>query len=532
MSSPLGLVSLNNFPRVDKKPDGREKAVGLSPENYTSIFNNNKFYYRPIESSNGISSKSGSIHGSGSSSGDDIYNTTTSSIIDYTGGIDSMRLRTQDFAYLRNYGVYPNNRLMVARRFKSPVEDDLTSVTQKPISTLVSWFEGEKPPLKISFGEEWENGQGNLVDLLSSVMGKNVGGGLKALDSFFKGGVPFSGFSEGLQYELLSQLGVTDKGLQDVPSGNPNLIQESKKRRLVGDGGGSTMKTTIDIQFETIYEQKFIGGSDPTLVYLDILNNILRFGSSESNFYINSKGGDMMRDFLEKFRKGKWVEAISVIVGSIVQVLSNVVEKLFDAVKAVGETVGTLLEGDGDPISNIVSSALESISGAIISKHRVEIGGIISSLTGEASTPWHIVIGNPKSPIFSSGDMYTQNVTIELGEVLAFNDLPSSIKVSFQLSNARNLGIQEIFGKFNAGKGRSYVNKDKSSLESPINEEDVDAALKQGRDNPNVKSGGDGILNRVDGDQDTVTEGAGEVSNNDSDVEEERTPGTETGGGS
>jgi hypothetical protein len=47
--------------------------------------------------------------------------------------------------------------------------------------------------------------------------------------------------------------------------------------------------------------------------------------------------------------------------------------------------------------------------------------------------------------------MYTTNVTITMGPQLAFNDLPSSIKVSFEISNARNLGMQEISAKFNSG---------------------------------------------------------------------------------
>lgn len=477
MPSPLGLVNSNNY------------RYSLEDGSYNSIFNKNKFYYRPITKNDG-SSKSVDIHGAGSSSGkNDIYNITTSSIIDYTANT-SMELRDQDFAYLRNYGVFPNNRLIVARRFQSPVEDDLTSVDQKPISTLVSWFEGEKSPLKISFGEKWENGQGNLVELLDSMLGnenKMLGGGVKSLDSFFRGGVPFSGFSEGLQYELLKGLGLTDKGLENVPSGNPNLIQESKKRGLVGDSGGSAMTTRIDINFETTYEQKFIGGNDPTLVYLDIINNILRFGGSESNFYINGKGGDLMRDFLNKFRKGQWIQAMSVIVGSIIDLMSNIVQKLFTAIKEITSAVASISQEGGDPISSIVTDAFSAIGSSVISKYRVQIGGIISSLTGESSTPWHVTIGNPKSPIFSTGDMYTQNVTIELGEVLAFNDLPSKITVSCTLTNARSMGIQEIFAKFNSGKGRSYVNLDKSVLETGVSAEEkkeIDKILSQ--ENPKV----------------------------------------------
>ena len=47
--------------------------------------------------------------------------------------------------------------------------------------------------------------------------------------------------------------------------------------------------------------------------------------------------------------------------------------------------------------------------------------------------------------------MLTKDVKITMGPQLAFNDLPSSIKVSFTLENARNLGMQEISAKFNSG---------------------------------------------------------------------------------
>ena len=77
-------------------------------------------------------------------------------------------------------------------------------------------------------------------------------------------------------------------------------------------------------------------------------------------------------------------------------------------------------------------------------------------MTGSNSTPWHITIGNPKKPIFSSGDMFTTDVKLTLGPILSFNDLPSSIKIEFTLESARDLGAQEIFNKFNNGSGREY----------------------------------------------------------------------------
>ncbi|CAG7580898.1 MAG: gp269 [uncultured marine phage] len=466
MPSPLGLVR-----------QGSGFSVSSSNGRYNSIFNGNKYYYRPASANDqNISAQSSVPHGGTNQGTGDLYNITTNSIIDYTANYSAMTLKPQDFAYLKDFGVYPNNRLVVCRRFKSPVEDDLTSTQQKPISTLITWFKGEKSPLKVSFGERWENGQGNLIGLLDKMFGTDkIGGGLSALDSFFQKSVPLPGFSEGLQFQLLKEMGMSDASLNNVPSGNPNLIQESKKRSLVGDGGGSGLDTDISIDFETIYEQKFIGSNDPTLVYLDIINNVLRFGSSESNFYLNGAGGDFLREFFDKFRKGQWLEALSMVLEKVIKVLASVTDQIFETIDDIADGANGGLSSDGftDTISTMLTGALSKISGAVISKFRVELGGVISSLTGGASTPWHVTIGNPKSPMFSSGDMLCKKVTLELGDVLAFNDLPSTIKINFTLENARSMGIQEIFGKFNTGKGRSYVNLDKTALETPVNPQEV-----------------------------------------------------------
>jgi len=81
---------------------------------------------------------------------------------------------------------------------------------------------------------------------------------------------------------------------------------------------------------------------------------------------------------------------------------------------------------------------------------------VIAAMSGEPSTPWHVTVGNPKKPIFSSGDMLCQKVNIEFGPTLAFNDLPSTIIVKFNLVGARTYGLQEVFEKFNNGSGRAY----------------------------------------------------------------------------
>jgi hypothetical protein len=65
--------------------------------------------------------------------------------------------------------------------------------------------------------------------------------------------------------------------------------------------------------------------------------------------------------------------------------------------------------------------------------------------------------------------MICSDVTLSVGKSLSFNDLPSHIKITLTLKNARNLGAQEIFNRFNTGKGRSYVRWQQSYVETSDN---------------------------------------------------------------
>ena len=101
-------------------------------------------------------------------------------------------------------------------------------------------------------------------------------------------------------------------------------------------------------------------------------------------------------------------------------------------------------------IDKLAGITIDTIKASVL-KYRVEVMGIVNALSGNPSTPWHITIGNPLRPVFCSGDMLVTSVVLKLGPILAFNDLPSSITADFTLTNARNLGMQEIMAKFNSG---------------------------------------------------------------------------------
>src|SRR5574343_651508 len=113
-------------------------------------------------------SRLGTIHS------DDTNDTSITSLINYTSKYQAMTLKAIDFAYLKNVGVYPNNRLIVARRFRQPVSDDLTTYRGKPISTLISWVNDGDDFLEVKFGEQWGRAEADLTGVLND-MGSEFG---------------------------------------------------------------------------------------------------------------------------------------------------------------------------------------------------------------------------------------------------------------------------------------------------------------------------------------------------------------------
>jgi len=402
---------------------------------------------------------------------DQVYDTSLLNIIERLSGTEG-QLRPADFAYLKDVGVYPNNRLMIARRFTKPHLDNIFGKVDKSLAMaiMIAWKPQTEPFLEINFGEEWVDADADFKNVLNSLgkdfLGKSLGdraGGLA-------GAVPLPGFTEVLQRQVLSAMGLMeDSDDTPLPSGNPNLIKEAKRRKTLGyEGAGSGLKCSVSIKMECEWEQKFLSGIDPTIVFQDILNKILVFGTSKSSNY------GLTPTFEKKVQQ--WTNDPALILTDMLEyiktALTGVVESIQKAIdglkpgdpkaedaakdKTESETLttlknaanGTILNKNGE---NIFSNILRRIVG----KYKIEIQGIARALTGAPSTPWHITIGNPLRPVFCAGDMYmSQDVTLTLGPTLAFNDLPSSIKASFTLQNARAWGLQEIIAKFNAGSIR------------------------------------------------------------------------------
>ena len=434
----------------------------------------------------------------------DVYDTSILNIVEKTAG-SAAALRPSDFAYLKNLGVYPNNRLIVCRRFGGPQIDNIFGIKSNPIVVLISWREPGTDFLDISFGEQWEAAQADFTDIVNGI-GQDI---LKMSPLGDAGGemfnaIPLPGWSETLTRIVLAKIGVYEKtaGGDRLPAGNPNLIKEAKRRKTVAQGeAGSGLDCKVSIKVTVEYEQKFISGIDPTIVYMDILQNALRFGTSPSDNYglRGGFGADIIAAVKNpKILLTKVVDALRNAVNEVKATVMKFFKEFVDeaaaasaeadaAVAAGGEEEDPEESGKPDPAelqkeadekkkaaedakkgSDLFTTFFDTIGSALsktVNKYEQAVKGVVYALTGMASTPWHVTIGNPLRPIFCSGDMYTTSVQLTMGSTLAFNDLPANIKIDFTLENARPWGLQEIMAKFNTGNVRSVnVVKDVSLL--------------------------------------------------------------------
>ena len=423
-----------------------------------------------------------------------VYDTSILNIIEQLAPTKAA-LRPADFAYLKNVGVYPNNRLMIARRFASPSNDNIMvpkgSSEIGSIATLISWVPEGTDFLDFSFGEEWMDAEADFKGILNS-----IGEDLKLNNLGGIGGaagnvVPLPGFTEIFQRQFLTKLGLfEDDASNTIPAGNPNLIKSAKRRKTIGySEAGAGLKAGISIKMNCEYELKYISGIDPSIVWMDLLGMILRFGTSSSENY------GLRKDVAAKLIG--WANSPDTLIRDVVNSIRNAIEKVVvEVTKAILAIYNKIVKGasalnvpETNPAAQPpsagsasvaaaeiqkkesldligkVQGVLKNISTGMIMKYRVKIIGIVNALSGLPSTPWHITIGNPMRPMFCSGDMLTESVSVKLGPQLGFNDLPTSITVEFTLANARPLGLQEIMGKFNSGYLRT-VDVQKSYYET------------------------------------------------------------------
>jgi hypothetical protein len=382
----------------------------------------------------------------------------------------SLRLKSSDFAYLRDIGVMPLNRLMILRRFSdgSYIKSDLNDCNAEPISVVVGWVKKDTNMLNFSFNEVWKRqGSDDMLHLLLNKMVKNeFGVDLSSL-------IPIPGWGNGFLFGILHRMGLTDYNAFNLPIGDPNVLKESITRPHEEFG----LESSFNFELETVYEQKYIAGIDPTAATLEILVNLLRMGTS--NVRTIGKTGSVLEKGLKRATENPssstaWSKLIGDVVMSFTEAINGA---LTDVETEIYSLINNKMISDDAPTTEtkkqtmgekstenlslfrnmlINNPIINSILASTLARYQWPLRGSIGMFTGEATTPWHLTIGNPYAPLLSMNNIYCKNVSVTFGKDMAFNDIPRTIEVKISLEQGRSLGKQEIYSFFGINYKRYY----------------------------------------------------------------------------
>lgn len=397
----------------------------------------------------------------------------------------ALRLKAGDFAYLKDLGVYPINRLWILRRFpdNAIVPNNLLAWGKavEPISTVVGWIKpkDEGDLLGLSFYESWTDQNETLDKILGNIL-KDMG--IPGSDKI----VSVPGWSQGLLWGMLKAMGLTDDyGIDVVPTGDPNVLRTSKMRDAMS--GQQALQSTLDLSLETSYEQKYINGIDPGMAMLDILGNLFKMGTSEQKFMLGNSPAlqKLIGATYGSAAEGKdnFVNFIQAMVKSFTDGITNFITQLTTSNEttttetpppaATGTTTSSVISGIPSVNSAGISSAFNTLSTALLTgtvfKFRWPLKGSIALMCGINTTPWHLTIGNPYSPIINVGNIWVKNVDVRLSNDMGFNDMPARINASISCGLGRPLGRSELEKMFNNGYKRVYAKSSLGEANFPTN---------------------------------------------------------------
>jgi hypothetical protein len=372
----------------------------------------------------------------------------------------ALALKPEYFVYLKYFRSYPANRLMILRRFSDPAPHDLfnSKVKMKPMSTLVTYLKEDEMPVKITFKENWKKIESDhtFFEVLQDVIGvhfDSIPGVGNIINKTSQ-----SPFAQDIFQKLAKDIGLTST---ENLYGDPNIIYESHIRDVSGKEVASGLTSDIAITFESDYVLNEINGVDAKAGLMDIIANIIKMGTSPEKFYLSGDGAEALRGLIKDFENGDG----GAMIGKIVDFFSDVLTSALDTIKttiAGGETNTGEVKGANQALINItgVSDIVSKNLKRRYARYKWQLTGLMGNMAGSATAPWHITIGNPKSPWFACGNLVIDNVELTPNSTLGYSDFFTELNVKITLKAARSMGSSGLTSLFNNGKGRIYDNPD------------------------------------------------------------------------
>jgi hypothetical protein len=407
-------------------------------------------------------------------------NPTVSKIIEKcnAGAGKSYKYEWSDFALCKYLGKIPNNHMITLRRFSFPIGDDimnlklpnkagdLVDVPQPDVARAITWMSettGNKLDeiLKFDYSYKWKAIEAEVQTLDSQTQARRG-----KLGSFIDNST------------ILSSLNATANGvnaaekrrIESQPSGfdpftktYPNHVfgPYNSIRSMTVRDGGMEFNQSFTLKFQ--YEMRAIGDTNPKILLLDQLANILTLTYSNAPFwggevrYLNSGQGSIGRPL-----------------GDISKLTNGDFGGFFKSV--LGDLKGLSGGGTMAGITSLLSKTANNLlGGALMDLFNSPQGGEIAAalLTGDPTGSWHVTIGNPLNPIAVIGNLICEKTEVQFTGPLGPLDFPENLEVSITLKPGRPRDKSEIESMFNAGKGRFYMTPAKGP---DFNKEKVAAA--------------------------------------------------------
>jgi hypothetical protein len=239
------------------------------------------------------------------------------------------------------------------------------------------------------------------------------------------------------------------------PYGRANVITKST---ILGGGAsndqpqGITFDQEFKITFE--YEMRSYDGINQKAAFMDLLANILAVTFTEADFW----GGG--------FRQvGSHAYNVYTNLALWKKVGRTKAASWGDLVDGATESWGQIKElmtgnknaGLGDVIKGLINGGTSWLIGSMLNKlGRPAKQRFQSLLNPQPTGMWHLMIGNPKRPILSVGNLYLSNATVTHTGHLGIDDFPTGLKVEVTLKHGKPRSNREIEYMYVNGDSRIY----------------------------------------------------------------------------
>lgn len=369
-----------------------------------------------------------------------------------------------DFAYVKQHGFIPNNRLIILRRYPFATYSNLQFPFNERVKCLAKGI--------TYFGEGTENSIGEILKLVGyknykdltadlTIMtdqGQNKGlnstplTGNKSVNKNLRRFSALSGKGDVNGSERVKVEAMRNKNWENERKGKENVIH---KTNIADVGVGANLE--FNLVFE--YELRSFNGINPRIAMLDLITNLMTLCHTNAEFW---GGQNVVLPNPDNLQFPFIGDQDSFYRGDYEGYLGSVVDWFSEPFKGGGSLSGIIdgiMSGDLSSLGDLLGKVGTTVLDLSSSKSRSTVVGMKALLDSSPIGNYHLTVGNPLQPIAKIGNLICPSFELKLGEELGHNDMPTSVKLTMTVKTATPLdstGIQTIFSN-GLVSGRMYM---------------------------------------------------------------------------